>query len=137
MQSLFSRHVGQSAITGQRGTESGTTGALDAGLMARQLWVLAFLLGLMGTSSGRWPQTLDFFHGKTELSHLVMDEAVQEPLQGHLCLAHPSTKSTHYCPNPLMHESPKLTSCNLARTYFETSLPLATTVVTAYFKANI
>lgn len=42
--------------------------------MALQLWALT-LLGLVGTSAGLRPRKLDFFHSKTELNHLVVDEA--------------------------------------------------------------
>lgn len=42
--------------------------------MALQLWALT-LLGLLGTGSGLRPRKLDFFQSKTELNHLVVDEA--------------------------------------------------------------
>lgn len=40
--------------------------------MAQQLWALALILGLAGTSVGVQSQKLDFFHSKVELSYLVM-----------------------------------------------------------------
>ncbi|XP_015424204.1 PREDICTED: plexin-B2 [Myotis davidii] len=42
--------------------------------MALQLWALT-LLGLLGTGSGLRPRKLDSFQSKTELNHLVVDEA--------------------------------------------------------------
>ncbi|XP_036134142.1 plexin-B2 [Molossus molossus] len=41
--------------------------------MALPVWALT-LLGLVGTSAGLRPRKLDFFHSKTELNHLVVDE---------------------------------------------------------------
>lgn len=38
------------------------------------LWALLTLLGLLGLCAGLWIQELDFC-SKTELNHLVMDEA--------------------------------------------------------------
>ncbi|XP_045434668.1 plexin-B2 isoform X1 [Pipistrellus kuhlii] len=42
--------------------------------MALPLWALT-LLGLLGAGSGLRPRKLDFFQSKTELNHLVVDEA--------------------------------------------------------------
>ena len=53
--------------------------SLDARLKAWQLWVLALLLGLVGTSTGLWPQRLEVIGSETELSHLVMDETSPYP----------------------------------------------------------
>lgn len=51
-----------------------TTGALDAKLMAQQLWFLALLLGLVGTSVVLWLWGLNFFYSEKKLSHLVLDD---------------------------------------------------------------
>ena len=123
--SLFSSSVGQSAgpstapkAVGQGQRLCWTTRVSDAGIMAQQLWVLTLLLRLARTSAGLWPQRLHFVRGETELNYLVVDEAVQWPLQGHLCPAHPSTKSCLYCSTPLTCESLKFFSCNIARALF-------------------
>ena len=63
--------------------------------------------GLVGTSVGLWPERLNF-HSKMELSHLVMDEAVQKALQWHVCPTCPSIKSCYYTLNPLILDSMKI-----------------------------
>ena len=83
--------------------------------MTWQVQVLALLLGLVG------PQRLVFLCSETELSHLVMAEAVWQPLQGHLCPVHPSIKCCHSHSNPPMNKPLKFFSCDFTRTHFQTS----------------
>lgn len=53
--------------------------------MAQQLRALALLLGLVGTSAGLRPwREAGLLPKEVELSHLVVDVVVQQPLQGHL-----------------------------------------------------
>ena len=93
----------------QEQTPSQTTGAPGAGLMSQQLWALALLLGLGESSVGLWPQRLDFFHSKMELSHLTVDETSGIVYLGAVLCFHPN-KSCHYTPNPPMCVSLKCTS---------------------------
>lgn len=88
--------------------------------MAQQIRVLALLLCLIRTSVGLWPWELSFC-SKMKLSHLVEDEAAQQPLQGHPCPARPCHESCHYSSN-----SPTCVSVQNAfpviftRTHFQT-----------------
>ena len=100
--------------TGWMGTETVLDyWSSEAGLVARQIWDLALLLGLLGTSAGLWPQRLDF-HSKIELSHTVMDETSGIVYLGTvLCFC--SNKSCPYTSNPAMYVSLQCISWTLQR----------------------
>ena len=72
--------------------------------MAWQFWVLALLLGLVGTSAGLWTQMLDFLHNKTELSHLVIDDTLNWCTWG-TSFVFCYNKSCQYSSNPSTYVS--------------------------------
>lgn len=85
MPSLHSSHagLGMAVCRLKCSTEHGPEGNRDkarcrCGVIAEQLWALAFILCLVGTSAGPLPRRLDLC-SEADLSHLAMDQTSPKP----------------------------------------------------------